>query len=67
MQLSQHCQFVAQAGSVILTNTAGMWLKPAVLSCPTLLVQGSSRQCSLFHRCRFVAQADSDVCNNTAG
>jgi hypothetical protein len=32
VHLSQHCQFEDQAGSVALTNTAGLWLKPA-LSC----------------------------------
>jgi hypothetical protein len=47
VQFSQHCSFVAQADSVVLTNTASLRPKPVVLSWPTLSVCGSSRSVSL--------------------
>jgi len=34
--LDKHCRFLVQAGSVLSTNTAGLWLKRAVFSWPTL-------------------------------
>ena len=62
-------------------KSVGSWLKPAVLSKPTLLIHDSSQQCWVSQHHWFMAQAgsveqantvglfltDSDGYNNTAG
>jgi hypothetical protein len=60
--LDKHCRFLAQAGSVLSTNIAGLWFKPAMffLTIP-LLVCGSNRQCSLDQHCRFLTQVGCAV------
>ena len=70
-----------QTGRVVVNISVSSWLKPAVLSKPTLSVHGSNRQCCPNHQCRFMVQSisvgqantvglfltDSDGYDNTAG
>lgn len=60
--LDKHYRFLAQADSVLLTNSASLWLKPAMFSWPTLPLFCSSRQCSLDQHHRDIS---SGICWKT--
>jgi len=58
---------VAQAGSVEQAYTVGWWLKPTMLSKPTLSVGGFSRLCLSNYHYRLVGVADCVGEGNTVG
>ena len=57
--IEQHCRFVVPTDSEGCFKSVGSWLKPAVLSKPTLSVHGSNRQCCSKYQCRFMDQTGS--------
>ena len=52
----QHCRFVDPTDSDGCFKSVGSWLKPIVLSKPTLSACVSSWQCWASYHCRFTAQ-----------
>ena len=65
--VEQHCWFVVPTDSDGCFKSIGSWLKPAVLSKPTLSVHSSNWQCCRNHHCRFMAQASNVEQANTIG
>jgi len=53
--VEQHCRFIVPTDSDGCFKSVGSWLKPTVLSKPTLSVHGSSRQCWSRQHCRLMA------------
>ena len=65
--VKQHCRFVVPTDSEGCFKSVGSWLKPTVLSKPTLSVHGSNRQCCRNHHYRFMAHVGSVEQANTVG
>ena len=65
--VEQHCRFVVPPDSDGCFKSVGSWLKPAVLSKPTLSVNGSNRQCCCKYQCRFVDQTGSVLVTISVG